>query len=192
MSHPSNQVTSAWATVCDCSSRPQFFLGAATPDTRRPFPSSTILTNVNRWRTRHIASKTVVRLYCGTANAAPDQNVTIGAGTGNEEQRWIFQKSGWEFITQVTEKVDVQYGMLEFLKCRRAFTEGGYVAKLVREELGAKTSYGRNGLIPYLLMFSPMLKRLCIRIQELTWFHFIQPISHSRNIQVINKQTLSA
>jgi len=30
------QIRSAWATVCDCSSCSQLFLGAATPDTRRP------------------------------------------------------------------------------------------------------------------------------------------------------------
>jgi len=33
-------------------------------------------------------------VFWGTAHAAANQDVTIGAGTGNEKQRWIFQKSG--------------------------------------------------------------------------------------------------
>jgi hypothetical protein len=33
-------------------------------------------------------------VYWGTANAADGQNVTIGAGNGEERQRWIFKKSG--------------------------------------------------------------------------------------------------
>lgn len=35
-----------------------------------------------------------VTVFWGTDNATDDATVTIGGGTGNEKQRWIFQKSG--------------------------------------------------------------------------------------------------